>query len=186
MLESANGALGAAAQRKPFRPLHFVAVLVAIYAALHALYFAVPDRVLRQVVHYYAIVAPSAGLIRLAVPQEPVSAREGTLQSPQASLSIVRGCDGAGVAFLLTAAVLAFPAPLRRKVLGVAGALALTYLLNQLRVVGLYFIAAYRHDWFDLLHNFLIPTFIIVMCCVAFAGWASWSSGVAPASAPAR
>lgn len=177
---------GAAAQHRPFRPVLFVAVFVGIYAALHALYFAIPDRVLRQVIHYYAIVAPGAELIRLAAPHEPVSAQEGTLKSPQASLSIVRGCDGAGVAFLLMAAVLAFPTRPQRKLLGIAGALTLTYLLNQLRVVGLYFVAAYRHDWFDLLHNFLIPTFIIVVCCVAFAWWASWSAGALPVSAPAR
>jgi exosortase family protein XrtM len=186
MVQPERDAPGPAAQRKPFQPVRFVAVFVAIYAVLHALYFAVPDRVLRQVVHYYAIVAPGAELIRLAAPREPVSAFEGTINSPQASLSIVRGCDGAGIAFLLTAAVLAFPARPQRKLLGVAGALALTYLLNQLRVVGLYFVAAYRHDWFDLLHSFLFPTFIIVVCCVAFAWWASWSAGVQPATAPAR
>ena len=162
----------------------FVAAFVAIYAALHALYFAVPDRILRQVVHYYAIVAPGAGLIRLAAPREPVAAREGTLSSPRASLSIVRGCDGAGVAFLLLAAVLAFPAGLKPKLVGIVGALALTYLLNQLRVVGLYFVAAYRHEWFNLLHNFLIPSFIIVVCCLFFAWWAAWSPGASPPAAP--
>lgn len=164
-------------QHRPFRPVRFVAGFVAVYAALHALYFAVPDHVLREGVHYYAIVAPVAGLIRLTVPQEPVTAVEGTLSSPLAKLSIVRGCDGAGVAFLLIAAVLAFPASLKRKLLGVIAALALTYLLNQLRVGGLYFVAAYRHQWFDLLHNFLIPTFIVVVCCVFFAWWAAWSVG---------
>jgi exosortase family protein XrtM len=173
-----------ATQRRPFRPVLFVVVLVAIYGALHALYFAVPDRILREVVHYYAIVAPGAQLIRLTVPQEPLTAVEGTLRSPRAALSIVRGCDGAGVAFLLMAAVLAFPAGSKRKLLGVLGALALTYVLNQLRVVGLYFIAAYRYDWFNLLHSFLIPTFIIVVCCVFFAWWAAWSTDAAPPAVP--
>ena len=186
MSEPQRGVSGAPARPKPFRPLRFVAVFVALYAVLHALYFAIPDRVLRQVVHYYAIVAASAGLIKLAAPQEPVRALAGTVESPQASLSIVRGCDGAGVAFLLAAAVLAYPARKRRKLLGVAGALALAYLLNQLRVVGLYFVAAYRHDWFDLLPNFLVPTFIIVVCCVAFAWWASGSAAVQPAPARVR
>jgi exosortase family protein XrtM len=162
----------------------FVVAFVAIYAALHALYFAVPDSILREVVHYYAIVAPGAQLIRLTVPQEPVTAAAGTLSSPRAALSIVRGCDGAGVAFLLMAAVLAYPASSKRKLLGILGALGLTYVLNQMRVVGLYFVAAYRHEWFNLLHNFLIPTFIIVVCCVFFAWWAARSAGARTASAP--
>ncbi len=179
-----SGARGATSQGRPFRPVRFVVGFVAIYAALHALYFAVPDHLLREGLHYHGIVAPGAQLIRLAVPEEPVTAAEGTLSSPRAKLSIVRGCDGAGVAFLLIAAVLAFPTSFKRKLLGVVGALALTYLLNQLRVVGLYFVAAYRHDWFNLLHNFLVPTFIIVVCCLFFAWWAAWSAAVRPATAP--
>ncbi len=174
---------GEVRQPWPFRPVRFVVVFVAIYAALHALYFAVPDRILREGVHYHAIVAPAARLIRLAVRQEPVTAAEGTLTSPRAALSIVRGCDGAGVAFLLMAAVLAFPTGLKRKLLGVLGALGLAYVLNQLRVVGLYFVAAYRHEWFDLLHNFLIPTFIIVVCCLFFAWWVTRSADSPPAPA---
>lgn len=173
---SSAGVDAAQRQSRPFRPVLFVVAFVAIYATLHALYFAVPDRVLRNVVHYYAIVAPGAQLIRLANPQEPVTAVQGTLSSPRASLSIVRGCDGAGVAFLLIAAVLAFSAGWKRKLLGILGAVLLTYVLNQVRVVGLYFVAAYRHEWFNLLHNFLIPTFIIVVCCIFFAWWAAWSA----------
>jgi exosortase family protein XrtM len=183
MPRAESGAHGQATQRASFRPVRFVIAFAAIYAALHALYFVVPDRVLREVVHYYAIVAPGAGLIRLAARQEPVTAVAGTLSSPRASLSIVRGCDGAGVAFLLIAAVLAFPAGLKPKLLGVFGALGLTYVLNQLRVVALYFVAAYRYEWFNLLHNFLMPTLIIVVCCVFFAGWAARSAGAASAAA---
>lgn len=174
---------GEATQPRPFRPVRFVVVFVTLYAALHALYFAIPDRILRDGVHYHAIVVPAAYLIRVVVRQEPVSAVEGTLSSPRAALSIVRGCDGAGVAFLLMAAVLAFPTSLKRKLLGMLGALGLAYLLNQVRVVGLYFVAAYRHEWFDLLHNFLIPTFIIVVCCLFFAWWVTRSAGAPPAPA---
>jgi hypothetical protein len=43
----------------------------------------------------------------------------GALQSPRGSLSIVRGCDGAGVAFPLIAAILAFSAGAKRKLIGV-------------------------------------------------------------------
>jgi exosortase family protein XrtM len=160
-----------------FRPVRFVVVFAVVYALLHALYFAVPDPILRDVVHYRAVVAPAAALIRVVAPDEPVTAAAGTLRSPRAALDIVRGCDGAGVAFLLLAAVLAFPAGPARKLAGALGALAFAWLLNLLRVTGLYFAAAYRHEWFNLLHNFLVPTVVILLCCVMFAWWTAWSAG---------
>ena len=118
----------------------FLLQFACIYAALHVLYFATPDRLLREELHYYGIVAPGARLIKLLAPSEQVVAVEGTLQSPHATLNIVRGCDSAGVAFLLIAAVVAFPAGWNRKLVGILGSLILTYVLNELRVVLLYFV----------------------------------------------
>src|SRR5512134_954118 len=91
-----------------FRAGWFLLLFVALYGVLHTLYFWLPDPVLRDVVHYYGIVKPGAAMIGLVSPGEQVSAVQGTLRSPRATLNIVRGCDGAGVAFLLIAAVAAF------------------------------------------------------------------------------
>jgi exosortase family protein XrtM len=159
-----------------FRATWFLVFFVGVYAVLHSLYFLVPDHVLRDVVHYYGIVKPGAEVIRIAAPQEAVEAVQGTLRSPRATLNIVRGCDGAGVAFLLVAAVIAFGATWRQKLLGALGAVVLTYVLNQTRIVALYFVAAYRHDWFEVLHNYFIPTFIIVACCIFYVWWAGWAA----------
>jgi exosortase family protein XrtM len=59
--------------------------------------------------------------------------------------------------------------------MGVLGAIGLTYLLNQTRVIVLYFVVAYRNDWFGLLHDYLVPTLIIALCSLFFAWWATWS-----------
>ena len=159
----------------PFRPVLFLLVFCGVYALLHCLYFALPDHLLRDGVHHYGIVLPAAKIVNLVAPQEAVSAVNGELRSGKTSLSIVRGCDGSGLAFLLVAAVAAFPAALRRKLPGIAAAVALTYLLNELRLVALYFVAADRHEWFDLLHNYFIPTFLILGGCVFFFVWTAWA-----------
>jgi len=57
-----SGTHGQATQHAPFWPVRFVIGFVVIYAALHALYFVVPDRILREAVHYHAILAPGARL----------------------------------------------------------------------------------------------------------------------------
>jgi len=156
--------------------LWFLVVFAGVYTGLYAFYSAVPDQVLKQMVHFYCIVRPGAQVIQLLAPADGVTAVAGALQSTRASLSVVRGCDGSGVVFLLAAAIVAFPASAKRKLLGLAGALALTYVLNQARLVVLYFVAAYRYDWFHLLHAYFIPMLIIILSCIFFMWWASASA----------
>jgi exosortase family protein XrtM len=162
-----------------FRPALFLFLFTAVYALLHFAYFALPDQVLRDRVHYYGIVLPAAEIVNFVARHEAVSAAHGTLQSTKALLSIVRGCDGVGVAFLLVAAVLASSARLGYKLVGVLGAVLLTYVLNELRVVGLYFVVAYRDAWFSPLHNYFVPTFTILAGSVFFLCWAVWTRGAA-------
>lgn len=158
-----------------FRPVLFLVLFPAIYGILHFLYFALPDHVLREDVHYYAIVLPAAKVLNAVAPREAVSAEQGTLQSARASLQIVRGCDGAGVAFLLVAALLASPAAFKHKLWGIAGGVAMVYLLNELRVVALYFVAAYRNGWFNSLHNYFVPMLLIVASVLFFFWWTTWA-----------
>ena len=162
--------------RPALHPARFLTVFVAGYVALHALYFAIPDRVLRDVVHYYGIVAPGAAMISLLAPGEPVLAGRGTLHSPKAKLDIVRGCDGAGLLFLLLSAVAAFPAGWKQKIWGTLGVLVVGYVLNEARIVALYFAAVSGERWFAALHNYFLPTFLIVVSAIFFAGWSAWAA----------
>jgi exosortase family protein XrtM len=173
--EPARAIVNKTSASRRFRPSLFLFVFAAVYALLHFVYFALPDKLLRDQVHYYGIVLPAAKIVNFVTPHEAVFAARGTLQSTNASLSIVRGCDGAGVAFLLVAAVLASSARLKHKLAGALGAVLLTYVLNELRVVGLYFVVAYRDAWFSPLHNYFVPSFIILTGCVFFLCWAVWT-----------
>jgi exosortase family protein XrtM len=165
-----------------FRPALFLLVFAGAYALLHYLYFSVPDPWLRDCAHYYGIVLPAAKLVNFVAPQEAVSAAKGTLESSRASLGIVRGCDGAGVAFLLVAAVVGCPVRLKHKLLGILGGVLLTYALNELRVVSLYFVAAYRPEWFEPLHNYFVPIFLIVATGLFFLSWTAWTQARAQES----
>src|SRR5215470_10860239 len=122
----------------------FLVVFVGVYGALEGLYFLVPDDFLRDVVYHRGIIAIGAHIIRLITPDDPVFASANLLQSGTLGLEVVRGCDGAGAAFLLIAAIAGYPALLSRKLLGVAVAVALTYALNEIRLVSLFYLAT-RH-----------------------------------------
>jgi exosortase family protein XrtM len=136
----------------------------------------VPNSFLAETVYHNGIVSISANIINFFAPVEVTSAISNKLVSSKASLEIVRGCDGAGATFLLMAAILAFSATWKRKLTGLIGSLALMYVLNQVRVIGLYFVVAYERNWFNLLHTYFAPTLIIVICCIFFLWWVKWSS----------
>jgi exosortase family protein XrtM len=131
----------------------------------------IPDEFLRNDVYFYGIVCPSRLLIHWLAPAEQVAGIENRIVSAGVQLSIVRGCDGSGVAFLLIGAICAARAALRRTVLGILGALALVYVLNQLRIVALFFIDGWRPSWFTPMHVYFIPTLMILLGTLYFALW---------------
>ena len=128
----------------PSRPMGYLALFIGAYVLLEALYFLVPDNILREVVYHYGVVTVSADIIHLITPHEAVAVTANQLRSNTVALEVVRGCDGAGVAFLLIAAMAAFPATWRRKVTGSVMAITLVFVLNQVRIVGLYYLGVYR------------------------------------------
>lgn len=153
------------------RPIRFLLGLCALYGLGHAAYYAIPDAVLRDALIHHGIVSPGAWAIHLLAPVEDVVASGNVLQSSRATLEVVRGCDGVGTALLLAAAILAYRAPIARKLGGLVFGLAVVYAVNLARIVGLYFIAAYRGDWFPVLHGYVIPVAFVTIVAVFFAGW---------------
>ncbi len=154
------------------RTYGFLAKFCAIFLACEYAYFKIPDTYLRELVYHYLLVRPCVALINFLNPGEQLIGQHNLLVSAQANLEIVRGCDGAGTLFLMAAAILAYSCSIKHKLQGLACALLALALLNYLRIVGLYFIAAYADDWFELVHVYLAPTFIILLGCAVFAFWA--------------
>lgn len=158
------------------RQLLFLMLFAGIYGILHLSYFQIPDEILRNVIYHWGLVRLDAALIDLLAPAERVVAVQNHLISARANLEIVRGCDGSGALFLIVSAILAYPATLSRKLVGVCAALTLMYSLNLLRIAGIYFVVAYYPDWFLPAHTYFAPTFIVMMGCVFFAWWALWAT----------
>lgn len=76
-------------------------------------------------------------------------------------LEIVRNCDAADVNILFASAVLAFPAPLRRKAVPLLlGVLALI-LANVTRICSLYFVGVVQPSWFHTAHEEVWPLLLV-------------------------
>ncbi len=87
------------------------------------------------------------------------------------SLSIATGCNGAEALALYFSAVPAFPTGWKQKLFGLVLGLVGIFLINQIRVIGLFFVAMVKPEILPEAHNYAGQTFVIVM---GMALWWFW------------
>lgn len=107
------------------------------------------------------------------------------LQHPSGyAVRVANGCSGVEAVILLTAAMLAFPATARARLVGVLLGGALLLGVNVLRVLSLLYVGVHRPDWFDFIHLHLWDLLILLDSVLLFVLWVRWS-GAPPRAAPA-
>jgi len=119
----------------------------------------------------------SSKLINTIMPEEKTFSQDEFIGSGAFKLKIARGCEGVEGVIILIAAILAFPAGIRSKILGLAGGVVILYVLNLFRIAGLYYILKYRPAWFDLMHVYVGQTVIIFMAVIYFIAWLNLQMG---------
>lgn len=149
----------------------FLPMFILMYGLFEFLYFKIPDLFLVDVIYHYGLVLPCAAIINFLHSGEHVVGVRNILSANGVALEVVRGCDGAGTIFLLTAAVISFSASFKAKIFGLLSGITLLVIINLMRIVGLYFVMAYHKPWFAPIHTYFAPSFIIIVCCLFFAGW---------------
>ena len=105
------------------------------------------------------------------------------LLSPCFSVNINNGCNGLEATLFLVAAVLAFPATARARLIAAATGIVLIQGVNLIRVMSLFLIGCHRREWFDTFHLAIWQTVIFAIAILYFA---SWTRGKGPAGAPQR
>ena len=100
------------------------------------------------------------------------------------ALSVRSGCNGVEAAMILIAAMLAFPAAWKHRVIGILAGLTAVQLLNIVRVVSLFYLGQWNMTVFDWAHSYLWPALIMLD---VLSVWMIWirtlpraSSAVAP------
>ena len=161
-----------------FAELRFALVFLLVFSILQFGYSASRGSFFEWLVIDVVTVRPSAAVINLIAPRELAQANGHRIVSAQGGLNILNGCEGTESMFLLLAAIVAFTAPWLHKLKGILVGITLVYLLNQVRIIVLYFVAHHDKHWFDLLHGYIAPTLIIVLTCVFFLWWAGNSAAV--------
>lgn len=105
-----------------------------------------------------------------------------SLRGDQFAVNIKRGCDGIEPAWLLGAAILAYPLPVRTKWLAMGAGIILMQLLNLIRITSLFVIGKDHPTWFPTAHLEVWPALFVV---AAVSYWWWWvQAKTPPASAP--
>lgn len=151
--------------------LKFFGILIGAYLLIA--WSPVNDRV---IVPFTAALARSAGALLNAIGQG-VTVIGTVIQSSRFAVNINNGCNGIEAMLILVASIVAFPASMKARALGLLlGALAVQ-LLNEVRIVTLYLLGAHQPKLFQLFHT-AVWQIVIIVAAIGF--FLAWSARVAP------
>lgn len=94
------------------------------------------------------------------------------------SLRIVRNCDASELNILFASAILAFPAPWRRRAVALVAGSAALMLANVVRICVLYWVGACRPICFAAVHEEVLPLVLVAITALSFMAWARYMSRV--------
>jgi exosortase H (IPTLxxWG-CTERM-specific) len=97
-------------------------------------------------------------------------------QATGMGVSIEAGCNGVEAAIILIAAMVAFPAPWKFKLVGMAIGIVAVQAANLLRVISLYYLNIWNKEVFDFAHLYLWQALIMLDVLVV---WLLWMRSVA-------
>lgn len=113
----------------------------------------------------------AARVLRLAGETVEVN---GDQMSGSFSMSVHNGCDGLQAVGILMFAILLFPGPIGKRLLGATLGALLIVAINVLRIASLFWAGAHKPDWFQLMHVHVWPA-LLIFCVLLF--WVAWEMG---------
>lgn len=152
------------------KEIKFFVYFILLFFTFQTLHYFVRPYIAPFVVHTLT-TAGSAKLINLVMPLEKVYPQNEYLVSGGFKLKIARGCEGVEGVIILMAAILAFPAGIKPKLLGIIGGTFVLYILNLFRIAGLYYTLRYKPVLFDMMHVYVGQTLIILIAFLFFVAW---------------
>jgi exosortase/archaeosortase family protein len=167
--------------RPPYPVALRVAIFLCIFAGLQALWGFARGTAVERLVIESATVEPAVALINLLTPASHAVAAGTRIRAPDGGINILNGCEGTEVLFLLIAAFSVAPVPARVRLSGLAVGTAAVFLLNQGRILCLFY--AFRADAaiFDLLHTVVAPIMLVCLTTIFFYAWIKGDRAAAPA-----
>ncbi|MEP7275844.1 MAG: exosortase H [Betaproteobacteria bacterium] len=87
------------------------------------------------------------------------------------AVSIEAGCNGVEATIVLVAAMLAFPAPWKHKLVGLAAGFVAVQALNVVRVISLFYLGQWNRDAFEWAHLYVWQALIMLDVLIVWLLW---------------
>ncbi len=147
-----------------------------LYGALQGAWRLARDTPVERVVIHELTVGSAVALINRLTPEVQAIGLDARIGAAGGGINIRNGCEGTEVWFLLVAAMAAFRAGWREKLLGMLAAAAFVFALNQVRVLGLFYSLRHSQGLFDPMHTLVAPLGMVAGALLFFVAWAEWSA----------
>ena len=132
-----------------------------------------------------SLAAISADIVRVFDPG--VIAEGKVLQSASNgfAVSIEAGCNGVEATIVLIAAMLAFPAAWKRKLIGLAVGVIAVQGLNVVRVISLFYLGQWNQAAFEFAHQYVWQALIMLDVLIVWLLWVRTLPRAGPLPVPA-
>jgi exosortase H (IPTLxxWG-CTERM-specific) len=87
------------------------------------------------------------------------------------AVSIEAGCNGVEATIVLVAAMLAFPAPWRNKLIGLVAGIVAVQGLNVVRVISLFYLGQWNLQLFEIAHLYVWQALIMLDVLIVWLIW---------------
>jgi len=150
--------------------LLFLVLVVALFVAELT-----PPAQTWVVVPWTALLAKGcATLLSLVDPSVVADGRVLLHGQSGVGVSIEAGCNGVEACLILLAALIAYPASWRARMVGVAAGFAAIQVANVLRIITLFYLADWNRAVFEFAHLYLWQALIMLDVLVVWLLWMRW------------
>lgn len=142
-----------------------------VFGGLHSGWESLRGSVIEYGVIHHGTVRPSTWLINALTPDVQAAAVDFSVRARGGGLNVLNGCEGLEALFLLCAALVAAQASVPQRLIGLLLGVPLIFVLNQARIVSLFYAARTHPSLFDALHAVVAPIVIVIGVCAYFYAW---------------
>jgi exosortase H (IPTLxxWG-CTERM-specific) len=99
------------------------------------------------------------------------------------AVAIEAGCNGVEAGVVLLAAMMAFPALVRQKLIGISIGMLTVQALNLIRIISLFYLGQWNETAFEWAHLYLWQGLIMLDVLLVFLIWVRWVAASRPSMA---
>ena len=151
--------------------IRFLSVFIILIAAYYLAVLYIDKSIFDSYIHLNASI--SAFLLNIFGTN--ASSVGSLISSPEFSISLAFGCEGSEPIVLFLSALFAFPIGVKLKIPGFLLGTSLLFFLNQIRIVGLYYIGLHYNKYFETFHVEIFPILFIIIAIIFWGAWIRWA-----------